>query len=75
MDGWMAVEYEKQEQRLVASQVRMARGHEWEDRGVREGGRTEPKRGLMTISRKKAEMADKGDTRAGVTGWQSVKSS
>lgn len=33
MNGWMAVDYGKQEQRLVASQVRMVRGHE----GKREG--------------------------------------
>lgn len=63
----MAVEYEKQEQRLVASQVRMVRGH----KGVGGGG-TEPKRGVMTIGRKKAGTAEK---RAGadVTGWHSVK--
>lgn len=54
MDGWMAVEYEKQEQRLVASQVRMVRGREGRREGGLEGGRTQPKRGVMTISRKKS---------------------
>ncbi len=49
MDGWMVVEYEKQEQRLAASQVKMLRGHGWRrGRGGRQrkGGEAEGWGGL-----------------------------
>lgn len=56
----MDVGYEKQEQRLVASQVRMVRGREGRRRRRERG-----ERGVMTIGREKAGVADKKKSRGG----------